>query len=290
MDLKIVNKMRQEFLLSDNPYFHLINVDGQTTATSKISSLVIGGIDGDIANNVQAQPRSLIFTLRVKNGVNVEDAKRAVLQIVKLKQTVSVYWTQNARIVKIDGIVESVDMPRWNNAVALQISLHCEQPFWEDIDALTRDINEAKALHYFTEYPNDMLIFPEEGIPFGEYDFSRTRDINNTGDVGVGMIIEILAVDTVTNPIIQNQSGEFFGIGYGTGAKKIVMNAGDLMTISTIKGNKSVTMNGRNLFGYIKPRSTWLQLEAGLNTLAINSDDESLENMTFNLSFKRRYI
>lgn len=290
MDLKIVNKMRQEFLLSDNPYFHLINVDGQTTATSKISSLVIGGIDGDIANNVQAQPRSLIFTLRVKNGVNVEDAKRAVLQIVKLKQTVSVYWTQNARIVKIDGIVESVDMPRWNNAVALQISLHCEQPFWEDIDALTRDINEAKALHYFTEYPNDMLIFPEEGIPFGEYDFSRTRDINNTGDVGVGMIIEIMAVDTVTNPIIQNQSGEFFGIGYGTGAKKIVMNAGDLMTISTIKGNKAVTMNGQNLFGYIKPRSTWLQLEAGLNTLAINSDDESLENMTFNLSFKRRYI
>ena len=181
-------------------------------------------------------------------------------------------------------------MPRWNSAVAMQITLHCEKSFWEDIDAITKSVNEAIGLHYFTDNPNDMLYFPVDGIPFGEYDFSRTRKINNDGDVDVGMRIEILAYDTVTNPIIYNHNGEFLGVGYGTGSKKVVMQTGDLIIINTTRGQKSITKNGQSLFGYIKPQSTWIQLEAGMNTLSINSDDESIENMTFSLSYKRKYI
>ena len=288
MELRFINKSGYELILTENPYCYLVNVDGQTVAASEISSLIVGGADGDIVNNVRAQPRSLIFTFRIKN--NVEDSKREILRIIKLKQTASVIWTQNNKVVKIEGIVEAVDMPRWNNAVAMQVTMHCAEPFWEDIEALTKSVDEANGLHYFTNYPNDMLYFPVEGIPFGEYDFSRSRIIQNNGDVSVGMIIEVLAYNTVTNPIIQNQNGEFFGIGYGTGAKQVVMQAGDIMIINTNRGFKSVTLNDQNLYGYIKPQSTWLQLEAGANTLAINSDDDDLENMTFSLTYKRKYI
>lgn len=288
---KYINARGEVLPLSNNENFDLIEIDGLTAATASLSALTIGGVDGDIVNNSQAQPRTLILTLKMKESADVEKAKMSITQIVKLKQTGSIEWQQNERTFVISGVVEAIEMPRWENGVAMQITLHCEQPFWEDLNAVTEEISEEVALHYFTNLANDMLYFPEEGIPFGEYDYSRTRTLINAGDVSVGLEIEINAVETVTNPIIYGANGEFFGIGYGTGAKKVVLNAGDILRINTTRGKKSVKLNGTtSLLNKIKPSSTWLQLAAGSNDFSINSDDSSTENMTFSFSYKQRYV
>ena len=289
--------------LTENPYFYLAPVDGQTTAGTSIASAVVGGVDGDTVNNVQAIPRTIILDLKIKSGVDVEEAKRAILKIVKLKQQGGLIWTQNERTVSIWGIVETVDMPRWTDAVVMQITLHCGQPFWEDIDDIVAQINEAISLHYFTSSPADMLYFPADGVPFGEYDTIRTKSCRNDGDVAVGLEITIVAHATVTNPIIYDQNGNFFGLGYeeetadagngiGTAWKSnpFIMQAGDNVVITTHKGNKTVKHNGAVIFDKIKPRSTWLQLEAGDNLFSINSDDDSITNMSFSLVYRQRYI
>ena len=276
--------------LTANEDFWLTNINGQTSANTSISSGVIGGIDGDTVNNIQAQPRTIIFDLRIKSGVNVESAKRRILKVIKLKQNGTLRWTQNERTVDITGKVESIDMSRWTNAALMQVTLHCEQPFWEDVQSIIEQINEAINLHYFTDYLNDMLYFPEAGIPFGEYDTTRSKHFYNSGDVGVGLEIDIIAIDKVTNPIIYDANGNYFGVGYGTGEKKVVMESGDKIVITTQRGNKTVTLNGVSIFDKIKPNSTWLQLSTGDNQFAINSDDDSLTNMTFNLIYKQRYI
>lgn len=290
MTLDYISEKNHILTLTNNKYFDLINIDGQTSANTNISSLSIGNIDGDTVNNVNAQPRSIVMDLRIKSGANVEEAKRAVLSVVKLKQHGTLKWTQNNRITVIEGIVESIEMPRWNNSVTMQITLHCEQPFWEDIENAIQEINEALDLHYFTDESNDMLYFPEEGIVLGEYDMSRTRDFYNLGDVAVGLDIEIIAFEQVTNPIIYDSSGAFFGVGYGEGNKCVTMQSGDIINISTHKGKKSVKLNGENIISKVKPRSTWLQLEAGENTFTISAEEESIENMTFTLMYKQRYV
>jgi hypothetical protein len=290
LKLDFVNKTGQALPLVGNSYFDLINVDGMTAANTAISSIVIGGVDGDTINNIQAQPRGIIFDLRVKDYVNVEEAKRYILSFVKLKQQCALVWTQNARTLQIDAVVEAVNMPRWNTEVTMQISLHCPRAFWEDVAEIVTQINEYKNLHYFTTYPNDMLYFPVDGIPFGEYDTSRTRTFVNSGDVAVGMTIEIKALRTVTNPIIYDQYGHFFGVGYGTGNKQVVMNSWETIIITTQAGNKNVMLNGQSIIDKIKPRSTWLQLQAGVNEFSINSDDDETNNMTFSLIYKQRYI
>lgn len=276
--------------LTANEDFWLTNINGQTSANTSISSGVIGGIDGDTVNNIQAQPRTIIFDLRIKSGVNVESAKRRVLKVIKLKQNGTLRWTQNERTVDITGKVESIDMSRWTNAALMQVTLHCEQPFWEDVQSIIEQINEAINLHYFTDYLNDMLYFPETGIPLGEYDTTRSKHFYNSGDVGVGLEIDIIAIDKVTNPIIYDANGNYFGVGYGIGEKRVVMESGDKIVITTQRGNKTVTLNGVSIFDKIKPNSTWLQLSTGDNQFAINSDDDSLTNMTFNLIYKQRYI
>ena len=130
----------------------------------------------------------------------------------------------------------------------------------------------------------DMLYFPEDGVPFGEYDTIRTKSFLNDGDVSVGLEITILAHDTVTNPIIYDQNGNYFGL------VNITMQAGDNIVITTHKGNKSVKYNGNIIYDKIKPNSTWLQLEAGDNTFSIDSDDDSITNMSFSLTYRQRYI
>lgn len=288
MQLTFVSARGDILNLAKNDLFHLTNVDGMTAATTSISSSVIGGVDGDTVNSLQAQPRGIVLDLRIDPNTDVEKAKREILKVVKLKQRGALIWTQNERTVTISGIVESVDMPRWNDSVTMQISLYCEQPFWEDVDFVVSQISEAISLHYFTDNNADMLYFPAEGIPLGEYDTIRTKTIYNAGDVATGLEITILALDTVTNPIIYDEYGNYFGVGYAS--RPVVMSKGDTITINTGRKQKSVKMNGVNILDKIKPLSRWLQLETGENSFSINSDDESIRNMYFNMSYKQRYI
>lgn len=290
LKLDYENARGDTLALSYNQNFHISNIDGMTSMSSNISSSIIGGIDGDTVNNIQAQPRSIILDLTVNNNADVEDTKRHILNVIKAKQKCALVWEQNDRIVKIEGIVEAIEMPRWVQGVTMQVTIHCEKPFWEDIDFVLKQISDAIDLHYFTESPYDMLYFPIEGIPFGEYDSIRTKTFHNAGDVAVGLEITIVALSTVTNPIIYDVDGNFFGVGYGTGEKRLVMEMGDNIVITTTKGKKTVTLNGVNIFDKIKPNSTWLQLEAGDNQFTINSDDEATNNMRFNLSYKQQYI
>ena len=221
--------------LAPNNLFFLVNVDGQTAAASSIASMAISGADGVIVNNVQTNPRQIVIDLRIKNGVDVEEAKRAVLKVVKVKQRGTLEWTQNDRTVVISGIVESIEMPRWNNAVTMQITLHCDQPFWEDSEFIVQQISDAINLHYFTDVAMDMIYFPDEGIPLGEYNTTRTQRFYNDGDVSVGIEINIVAFEDVTNPIIYDNNGNFFGVGYGNGAKQVKMKQGEHMVITTHK-------------------------------------------------------
>lgn len=288
MKFEYISPRGDTLSLMNQENFKLVNIDAQTEAKSNVSSIVIAGIDGDTVNNMQAEPRSLVLDLRILH--NVEVTKRNILSVIKLKQQGTIKWEQADKVVQIKGFVESIEMPRWNDAVTMQITLHCDQPFWEDIDEIVSNINETINLHYFTDYPNDMLYFPEAGIVIGEYDITRTRVVHNAGDVSVGLDIEITAFAQVTNPIIYSDAGTFFGCGYGTGNKQVVMQAGDIIRISTGKDSKVVTLNGQSILGKIKPGSTWLQLVAGDNVFSVNSDEAEVENMSFSLTYKRRYV
>ena len=288
MQLQFVSARGDILNLVNNENFFLTNVDGLTKGATSLSSSVTGGLDGDTVGNIQAQPRPIVLDLRINPVVDVEKAKREILKVVKIKQYGALIWTKNDRTVTITGLVESIDMPRFSKAVTMQISLHCEQPFWEDVEKVVSQISDAISLHYFTDKYNDMLYFPEDGIPLGEYDTIRTKEIYNAGDVSTGLEISIVALDTVTNPIIYNQNGEFYGVGYAS--RPVVMSKGDIITITTARKQKSVKMNGVNILDKMKPQSTWLQLSTGNNTFSINSDEESISNMRFDISYKQRYL
>lgn len=268
--------------LTNNSKFKLSNVDGITLAEVDISSTTVSGMDGDFVTAKTTQPRSIVLDISIETA-DVETVKRYIMQYIKPKQTATLRMTQNDRVTQIKGIVESIEMPRFSNAVTMQVSLYCSQPYWEDVDSTVTEITEVLDMHYFTDEPDDMLYFIDDGIVMGEYDANRTKTIVNDGDVSVGMDIHIIALGGVTNPVLYKSNGEYIGAD-------VTMETNDEIIIKTGKGEKSITMNGENIMSKLRRGSTWLQLDTGDEDYTIDSEDGTESNMYFNIVYRRRYV
>lgn len=264
-----------------NDYFELTNADGLTGISSDISSSTTPSMDGDKVNNVRTQPRGIVLDLRVKNGVDVEEAKRYILHTIKPKQNGRLVFTQRGRAIDITGVVEAISMPRFGRGVVMQVSLYCSSPYWQDVENVLVEISRAISLHYFPIDENG-LAFPSDGIPFGEYDLNMTQTYTNDGDADCGMVISIIAIGDVTNPVIYKSDGSYIGVNDS-------LVAGDELIINTNRGEKRIIKNGTSVLNKIKSGSSFIQLDTGDNELTINSDSGQ-GNMYFAITFKRRFV
>lgn len=269
--------------LLGNANFKLSNIDGMTRANVEVSSSTVATMDGDVINNMRTTPRSIILDLSIE-GNDVEEKSRNVLRYVKPKQSATLrLTTREGQQKEISGVVEDIEMPRSTNKVTMQITMYCSQPYWQDVNNVIYEISEIIDLHYFTNYDDDMLYFPEDGIVMGEYDRNRTKVLENFGDVAVGFEIYVIALGDVQNPIIYNANGEYIGAN-------VSMTANDELIISTHKGKKTITLNGDNIFSKLMEGSTWLQLDVGENEYTIDSKDGTQGNMYFTIIYKQRYV
>lgn len=263
--------------LANNPDFVLSDVSGLTEAAVDIASYDVAAVDGDIINSVRTQPRSITLFFTILPNRKVEEVKRKVLKVIKPKQTGVLHWEQDGRSLEIEGTVETVQMPRFTNAVVMQVSLYCAQPYWEDAEYMLRQIEYILGLHHFE------LAFPQGvGVAMGEYNLDLTRSFNNDGDADVGMDITIIATGNITNPKLERSDGLYFGLTE-------TMEVNDRIDICTVKGKKTVTKNGVNIMNKVIAGSTWLQLEVGENVFTISEAGGSA-NMYFTFEYKRRYV
>lgn len=267
--------------LFNNDFFDLINADGLTVANASIATTTTPQIDGDEPQNIQANPRVINMDLQIKSGLDVERAKRAILDVVKIKKRGKLTFVQGTgteqRMIEILGIVQNVSMPRFTNAVIMQISMYCSNPFWQDVEDVIVEISRVLANHHFAVY------FPiGEPVALGVIDRQMEQTYNNDGDVDTGLIITIIATGNVLNPKIYNQNGEFIGVDD-------TLTNGDKVVINTYKGQKTITKNGVSIFNKISSGSVFLRMETGENVFSIDADAGD-EYMYFYVSFKRRFI
>lgn len=292
MIFSLRNSRGDEMPLFDNPYFVVTDVDGMTQADVAISSSVMSDFDGDIINSKTVNPRTITITLRVKQHLNPEIVKRYVMSFVKPKKECTLYLDYKERQSTITGVVQSLDMPRFTNAVAMQFSIYCSNPLWEDLNAFATMITNVTSLHYWPIIPKET---PD--IVMGEMMDAYKQEIINNGDVSIGMDIIIVANGDVKNPMIyREESSEFFGIN-------VTMKKLDELLICTIKGEKTIilrtwekdpeteeTINIDTLiFDKIMEGSTWIQLDVGKNNIVIN-DDYGAKNMQCSITCNERYV
>lgn len=170
-----------------------------------------------------------------------------------------------------------------NNEVLCKFLIQgtCPDPLFTTLGEQSAVIGTVKKFHF-------PLIIPQNvGILMGLRTSSLFLNLNNTGDVATGMLIEFTCTSNVKNPkLINVDTQEFIQID-----KTIV--PGEKIVVSTISGEKYIrgTLNGveSNYFGYLNYESTWMQLNTGLNTLKYDADD-NLTGLEVSVSFLPRLL
>lgn len=259
---KVRNPKGETLDFYNNYHYDVIKIEGLTPPATALNFTSLVNLDGSQYNSGRLDNRNIVITI-VLHG-NVEKNRINLYKYFPIKKQVRLYFKNDSRDVYIDGYVESFECDLFELGQKAQISIICPSPYFRSTDTTT--IEFANLINLF-EFP---FAIDEEGIPFSELIISNTT-YYNTGDIDIGMAITLQALETVTNPTIYNRTtGEQFGLDY-------TLLEGDVITIDTIAGEKSVKLNRKgevsNIINSVQQGSKWLQLVSGNNELSYQCDE-----------------
>ena len=255
------------------------SVTGLSPPTGTINTAVYAGMDGSYLNNAFIEKRNIVITFEMR-GINVEQRRQQLYKVVKTSRYVKVLYKTAAVDVYAEGYVETCDVTNFGQLVSGQISIICPDIYWYSNEPVYAVYSQISGAFYFP--------FPESDKPFTLGTYGNTQDmvIENSGEK-TGFIILIEALDDAATPTIYNaDTGEYLQI---TGA----LLKGDVITISTNTGHKTVTLTRNNVSGNIINRlvtgSTWLQMYEGENTFHVTAG-KNIKNLKVTIIHRNAYL
>lgn len=286
MQLYLTNKNNQTLdLLNNRNRFILKSVEGLHGIETTISENESPYMDGTNIEYVKAMPRNIELTFKLRG--NIRESIEYFTSYVKSKQYVTLREVENGRDISITGIATIPPYSRMMRSCEITLTIYCGQPYWVDTNYTVGVIDDVISLLAF---PVDGQYFTIDGQALGEITNSLIKNFENNGDTSVGAVFVLEATEAVTNPQINCSTGEQQGWYIRL---ETTLDAGDQVVISTVKGDKYITINGTttsDILSALKYYGTdWLQLEQGSNILSITADGSGAENVYFNATFKRKY-
>lgn len=211
-------------------------------------------IDGATFNSSKAQVRSMNIAFAVE--YDAEANRLNVYKVVQPKKPIRMYFKSDLLDVFIDGYVESVDPTWWAKKQVITLSILCPFPYFKSAQEIVNDLKSIIPEFHFA-----FASTSERELHFGSVESLASVRIENNGAVETGLIFEIYSKDSVNTITIANaQTNEFMTLDIAT-------EPGDLITINTAQGEKSITLlkNGQrlNIFNCLGKNSTWLMLPSG---------------------------
>ena len=287
MKLTYENENNQKIELKYSAPFFLQSIEGEYGLTNIITSNSNAYIDGSTVINTRIDNRYLSITGIIKtNTVNeLIDKRIELIKIFNPKFKGKLVY-ENGDIKRvIDCYIE--DAPKFTDRnVKIQkhfrISLYCPYPYWRDESDSKVDIALWEGGFHFP-----LIIPADSGVYMGVRNPSLIVNVNNTGDVESGVIIEFKALGTLRNPSLFNvNTREFFKINKA-------MVEGEVIRVNTNIGNKRVTqfLNGveTNILNLIDLESTFLQLKVGDNLFRYDAE-ENLNNLEVSIYYNPMYL
>lgn len=276
--LTIENHKGERLNLTQNPKYSVTSIEGLTPPQANINTAVNANFDGSVFRSSRLTDRNIVITLAIEG--DAEANRIELYKYIKAKKQCTLYYQNGRRDVSIVGYVESLNVGIFEQKEIAQISILCPKPYFADV---VNTILDMSAVSSGFEFP---FSIDSVGIEFSRVETGHESIVQNLGDVETGAVIVFHATGIASNPVIYNlDTGEFFKVN-------IDMSAGDLLVISTIKGEKTVTaiLSGIewNYINSMVQGSSWIQFESGANTMLYNADSHP-ENLECMISFNNLY-
>mgnify|MGYP003292915953 CR=1 FL=1 len=158
LEVKVKNKSGELFNLTTSKNYTLFKVEGLQPPAVTVNSTKKSTSDGTTINSVSVESRNIVLNMTIEG--DIEKNRINLYKYFPLKQTVTVYFKNNTRDVKIDGLVEIIECDLFTNKQVAQISLICAQPYFSAVDELISYFSDLTNLFSFP------FVFQEKHLQF----------------------------------------------------------------------------------------------------------------------------
>lgn len=264
------------------------NIEGLGPVAAEINTSETALLDGVIFNSARLPSRNIVFHFYMMWAPTIEDSRLITYKYFPVKRRVSLLFETDNRMVEIQGYVESNEPEIFSEMESTAISIVCPNPYFYSSEFTETSFYGVEPLFEF-EFENDSL--EERRLEFSEISQSTTKNILYEGDADVGMLMTIMATGPVGDLLIYNSGtretmkileSKMISI---TGA---AFHSGDVISISTIKGNKYITLlregNLTNILNVLDRDSDWIEITRGNNAIAYDADYGS-EYVIFKINY-----
>ena len=240
----VTNSSGNTLSLSQNENnYQVIEITGLSSTGAAVNITALAGVPGGIFNSAHINTRNIVINLAL-NG-NIEENRINLYRMFPEGEKVRFdYSNDTIGEVYINGYIERMECAQFVQKEVAQISIICDYPYFQSTTAVT--------------------------IPA-----AASVTFDNPSNVASGAVFRISVLQDSTTIQINDGSGNYMKFGYQvTGFFK----AGSLITIDSRQGLKSATMRGTSgaissILKYILPRSTFLQINPGSNTISVENSE-----------------
>ena len=286
MDIKYLNlKFIQgnKILNIDNNRYKITDIDGIDYPELDISTTSNAHYDGSYIDSSRVDKRPISITADyIFNDIEVERKSLISFFNPKCSGTLIIDYCKNKKATEYTINSFKSKINNVYDTLTFEIELICTDPYLHDIEEAKQEIALWRGAFHF---PFRCTI--NNKIVMGVKEPSLIANINNTGDVETGMIIEFRALGTVKNPSLFNiNTREFIKIN-------TTMTAGEIIRVNTNVGHKSIVKVNNDvetkIMNLLDIDSTFLQLAVGDNLFRYNADD-GFNFMEVSIYFNPSYL
>ncbi|MBU5487028.1 phage tail family protein [Clostridium sp. MSJ-8] len=281
MNLKLIQETRS--LELNNINYKIISIDGIDYPELDISTTSNAHYDGSYINSNRADKRTITIQAEYQFA-DIENERDKLLSFFNFKNTGTLVIDYSKRKKSIQYNISDFKskIDNVNDKLNFEVELLCTEPYLRDVAESKLDIALWRGAFHFP-----LICNSDNKIIMGVKEPSLIANINNTGDVETGMIIEFRALGSVKNPSLFNiNTREFIKIN-------TTMSAGETIKVNTNVGRKSIIKINNDaetkIMNLLDIDSTFLQLSVGDNLFRHNADD-GFNFMEVSIYFNPSYL
>lgn len=257
--------------------FAVTNIEGLGPSKGTINTSELATMDGSVYNSGRVASRNIVLTLKFMFSPTIEEVRLKSYKYFPVNKKIKLVVKTDNRELYTYGYVESNTPTMFSNFVGTQISIICPDAYLYSEELVVTLFSGAEALF---EFPFENASLSENLLEMSSLATYTMKNIYYEGTVATGILIYIHAVGPISNISIYNSIT----------TKQMHLNidlvAGDDVTISTVKGDKYISLlrDGvtYNILNYLESGVDWLQLNPGDNVFVYDADS-GVTNLQFKI-------
>ena len=296
--VKVTNYMGESLtipLIWNGGPFEIEKIEGLRPPKANINTTEIATNDGSKFNSARSTDRHIVLDLILHGVPTIEDARHLSYKYFPVKKYLQLEIETDNRRCIVEGYPESNEPNIFSENEDIQVSIVCPNPYWKSAgdDGIREVVFHGVAPNFEFPFSNESLT--EDKIEFGIIERRKENVVYYDGDAEQGITIIIEAIGTVKNLTIYNvRTREKMAISHDelvsfTGSG--IVN-GDTITISTVKGHKSIELlrDGvtTNILNCIGKDDDWFMLSKGDNIFGYTADEGS-DYLDFKINYSSLY-